>query len=51
LEIAERDQRDSTRPVAPLKASDDAVVLDSTRLTIDEVVAEVLRLAQARGYL
>jgi len=51
LEIAERDQRDSTRAVAPLKASDDAVVLDSTRLTIDEVVAEVLRLAKARGYL
>jgi len=51
LEIAERDKRDSTRAVAPLKASDDAVVLDSTRLTIEEVVAEVLRLAQGRGYI
>jgi cytidylate kinase len=50
LEIAERDKRDSTRAVAPLKASDDAVVLDSTRLTIEEVVAEVLRLAHGRGY-
>src|SRR6266850_3657200 len=47
LEIAERDKRDSTRAVAPLKASDDAVVLDSTRLTIEEVVAEVLRLAHS----
>ena len=51
LEIAERDKRDSTRAVAPLKASDDAVVLDSTRLTIEEVVAEVLRLAHSRGYI
>ncbi|MGH8265562.1 MAG: (d)CMP kinase [Steroidobacterales bacterium] len=49
LEIAERDKRDSTRAVAPLKASADAVVLDSTRLTIEEVVAEVLRLAHGRG--
>lgn len=50
LEIAERDKRDSTRAVAPLKAGVDAIVLDSTRLTIDEVVAEVLRLARSRGY-
>ncbi|HZF17433.1 MAG TPA: (d)CMP kinase [Steroidobacteraceae bacterium] len=49
-DIAERDKRDTTRAVAPLRASEDAVVLDSTRLTIDEVVNEVLRLAQARGY-
>jgi cytidylate kinase len=51
LEIAERDQRDSTRALAPLRPSADAVVLDSTRLTIDEVVAVVLGLAKARGYL
>lgn len=50
-DIAERDRRDTTRAVAPLRASEDAVVLDSTRLTIDEVVAEVLRLAKARDYL
>ena len=50
LEIAERDKRDSTRAVAPLRPSEDAVVLDSTRLTIDEVVATVLGLAKARGY-
>ncbi len=50
-EIAERDKRDTTRAVAPLRASEDAVVLDSTRLTIDEVVNEVLRLAKARGYI
>ncbi|MEO6078665.1 MAG: (d)CMP kinase [Steroidobacteraceae bacterium] len=42
LEIAERDRRDSTRTVAPLKPAADAVMLDSTNLTIDEVVDRVM---------
>lgn len=49
LEIAERDKRDSTRAAAPLRASDDAVVLDSTELSIQEVVERVLRLAKEKG--
>lgn len=47
-EIAERDLRDTTRAVAPLKATDDAVLLDSTSLGVDEVVARVLTLARER---
>lgn len=47
-EIAERDLRDSTRAVSPLKPAADAVDLDSTRLTPDEVVARVLQLARER---
>ena len=47
-DIAERDQRDASRAVAPLKACDDAVVLDSTGLGPDEVVARVLGLARER---
>lgn len=47
-EIAERDLRDSTRAVSPLVAAADAVDLDSTRLTPDEVVARVLELARGR---
>jgi cytidylate kinase len=47
-EIAERDLRDSTRSVAPLQATADAVLLDSTSLGVDEVVARVLRLARER---
>jgi len=47
-EIAERDQRDSTRAVSPLVAAADAVTLDSTRLTPDAVVARVLALARER---
>jgi len=46
-EIRERDLRDSSRAVAPLKAADDAIHLDSTRLRIDEVVERVLALVEA----
>jgi cytidylate kinase len=47
-DIAERDERDASRPVAPLKAAADAVHLDSTGLTVDAVVAQILRLADER---
>jgi cytidylate kinase len=47
-EIEERDRRDSDRPVAPLRPAEDAVVLDSTGLRIDEVVDKVLALARNR---
>ena len=36
-EITERDERDRNRPVAPLKPAEDALVLDSTNLSIEEV--------------
>lgn len=48
LEIAERDRRDASRAVAPLKPADDAVIVDSTSMPIDTVVARVLELAAAR---
>ncbi len=38
-ELRERDRRDTTRAVAPLKAAADAVHIDSSRLTIEEVIA------------
>jgi cytidylate kinase len=37
-EVAERDQRDSQRAVAPLKQADDAVLVDSSELPVDAVV-------------
>jgi len=49
LEIAERDRRDSTRAVAPLKPAPDAVLLDSTGLSIEAVVDRVLAVLTARG--
>jgi cytidylate kinase len=48
LEIAERDKRDSSRSASPLVASADAVVLDTTGMSVDAVVERVLRLAGAR---
>lgn len=44
-EIIARDKQDSEREIAPLAQAADAVPVDSTRMTIDEVVAEILRLA------
>ena len=46
-EIAERDLRDSTRAVAPLKPAPDAHVIDSTGLGIAEVVDRVLALGRS----
>lgn len=47
-EIAERDLRDETRQVAPLKAAPDACVIDSTGLEVGTVVQRVLELGVAR---
>ena len=44
--VIERDRIDSTRDVAPLKAAEDAVVLDSDQLSADEVFARVLALVR-----
>src|SRR6185369_4776994 len=41
--LEERDKRDAARAVAPLKPAADAVSLDSSELTIDAVVDEVLK--------
>ena len=45
-EIILRDKQDSEREIAPLAQADDAILLDSTNLSIEQVVAEILRLAQ-----
>lgn len=48
-EIQARDARDTQRAVAPLKPADDAVELDTTELTIPDVVDHILRLLEDRG--
>ena len=45
-EIQARDVRDAQRPVAPLKPASDAVLIDSTGMPIDAVVAQVLDLVR-----
>jgi cytidylate kinase len=46
-EIAERDLKDSTRAVAPLRPAPDAHVIDSTNLNIQDVVEQVLALGRS----
>lgn len=41
--LLERDHRDSTRAHSPLRAASDAVAIDSTAMTVDQVVDEILR--------
>ena len=50
-DIKARDERDSNRAVAPLKPAEDAVVLDSTRMSIQEVFNKVLTEMQSRGLM
>lgn len=47
-EIADRDHADMTREVSPLKKADDAIELDTSDMTLDEVVAHVMDLVSAR---
>lgn len=47
-EIRERDQRDSTRAASPLHPAPGAVIIDSSQLTLDEVVARAEEIVTAR---
>ena len=47
-EIIERDRRDTTRADSPLQQAADAVVIDSTNLTLDQTYDEILRVVRAR---
>jgi len=48
-EMIERDQRDATRADSPLKIADDAVVIDSTRLSIQEVFEQMMAALRERS--
>lgn len=45
-DIAERDERDMTREIAPLKQAEDAVLVDSSDMTIEEVVEAITALCR-----
>ncbi|MCH4158156.1 MAG: (d)CMP kinase [Acidaminococcaceae bacterium] len=47
-DIAVRDKKDSERELAPLKQAEDAVLVDTSALTIDQVVATILKLVRER---
>lgn len=48
-DIIERDQRDMNRETAPLKQADDAVLLDSSEMTIAEVIDAIIDVARSHG--
>jgi cytidylate kinase len=47
-EIRERDRRDRTRATSPLQPAEDAIVIDSTSLTLDEVIESVEKIISER---
>lgn len=49
--VERRDRLDSTRTASPLRAADDAVVFDTSDLTIEQVIAALSELAGQRGLL
>ncbi|MCP5331174.1 MAG: (d)CMP kinase [Pseudomonadales bacterium] len=49
LDIRARDERDSNRAVSPLKPAEDAIVVDTTELSIDQVVDKVLEMVREAG--
>jgi cytidylate kinase len=47
-DIHARDERDSTRPAAPLRQAEDAILLDTSELDVEVAVAEAVRLVEER---
>ncbi len=48
-DLAERDHKDFTRKAGPLKKADDAIIIDSTSMSIDEVVDLIVRRVQSKA--
>ncbi len=48
-DIIERDERDMNREIAPLKAAEDAVYVDSSELDISQVVQAIIDAAHSHG--
>lgn len=49
-EICERDRKDSTREINPLRKAEDAIEIDSSHLSINEVVEKITQLVRERGW-
>lgn len=48
--ILDRDKRDSSREIAPLRQADDAIYIDSSNMTIEEVVEKIINIIQIKKY-
>ena len=49
VELKERDHKDSTRKVGPLKKAEDAIFIDTTHLSVDQVVDKMLKYIKSQG--
>ena len=47
--MIERDARDRNREISPLKQAEDAVLVDTSEMTIDEVVEAILEICRKKG--
>ena len=47
-EIKERDEKDKTRKDSPLKIAKDAIIIDTTNMSIDEVVERIYKIAEEK---
>lgn len=47
-DIIQRDRQDMTREISPLKQAEDAILVDTSEMTIDEVVEEIIRICKGR---
>ena len=45
-DIRERDERDMTREFSPLRQAEDAVLVDSSDMTVEEVIGKIISLVQ-----
>lgn len=48
-DISNRDQIDTTRQISPLRKADDAIYIDTTDLSVEQVVAEMLKFCKING--
>lgn len=49
-EMIERDYQDSHRKIAPLKPADDAIILDTTEKTLEEVILDIKKIVEEKCY-
>ncbi len=50
MDLINRDHKDSTRANSPLKKSDDAIIIDTTNLGIDEVIDKIVNIVNQKGH-
>lgn len=47
-DIVERDNRDMTREMSPLKQAEDAILIDSSKMSIDEVISTIIKICEEK---